>query len=443
MLPMGLEIDTIRALAAPRETIALRKPETIERLYLDFDGFFASVEQQADRWLRGRPVGVVPFEGTDRTCVIACSREAKAYGVKNVMPVAEARQVCPDIVLVPQKPDLYRRAHNTLIAEISSVIPVDAVKSIDELTCRLDETGRRDPELLVARLKSTLANNVGKFITASVGIAANRQLAKMACKAGKKSAGRYGNGLMIWHPADMPAPLQRVELEDIPGIGPNMARRLYRSGIQTTEQLYRLQPKHMRKLWNNVTGERLWYALHGYDIQAPEAERGMFGHGRVLPPESRSLRGAYEIARLLLIKAARRLRREGYYCAGLWLWLSIRDGSWSGKHHLPVVNDDQAILTGLDALWRQVRTDYPGGLTIFRVGVTLYNISKADQRQLDMLLMDDKRRQRWERASRAIDELNARYGRTVMNLGMWRPPAGGHVGGKISYTRIPSAEDFW
>lgn len=422
----------------------MRKPETIERLYLDFDGFFASVEQQADRRLRGRPVGVVPFaEAGDRTCVIACSREAKAYGVKNVMPVAEARAACPDLIIVPQKPDLYRRAHNALISEIQSVIPVDAVKSIDELTCRLDDAGRRDPELLVARLKSTLASNVGPYITSSVGIAANRQLAKMACKAGKKSIGRYGDGLMIWHPQDMPAPLLRVELEDIPGIGTSMARRLYRAGIQTTEQLYRLQPKHMRRIWNNVTGERLWYALHGYDIQAPEAERGMFGHGRVLPPESRSIKGAYEIGRLLLIKAARRLRREGYYCAGIWLWLSVRDGSWSGKHHLPIVNDDQAILAGLDALWRQVRAAWPRGTTVFRIGVTLYNLSKADQRQLDMLLMDDSRRRKAENASQAIDALNARYGRTVVSHGMWRPPAGGHVGGKISYTRIPSAEDFW
>lgn len=422
----------------------MRKPETIERLYLDFDGFFASVEQQADRRLRGRPVGVVPFaEAGDRTCVIACSREAKDRGVKNIMPVAEARAACPDLIIVPQKPDLYRRAHNALISEIQSVIPVDAVKSIDELTCRLDDAGRRDPELLTARLKSTLAENIGPYITSSVGIAANRQLAKMACKAGKRSAGHYGDGLMIWRPEDMPAPLLKVEIEDIPGVGTNMARRLYRVGIQTTEQLYRIEPKHMRKLWGNVTGERLWYALHGYDVQAPEAERGMFGHSRVLPPESRTLKGAYEIGRLLLIKAARRLRREAYYCAGIWLWLSVRDGSWSGKHHLPIVNDDRAILAGLDALWRQVRDAWPRGTTVFRIGVTLYNLSKADQRQLDMLLMDDSQRRRAERASQAIDALNARYGRTVVSLGMWRPPAGGHVGGKISYTRIPSAEDFW
>ncbi|RUV54879.1 type VI secretion protein ImpB, partial [Mesorhizobium sp. M1A.F.Ca.IN.022.02.1.1] len=116
----------------------MRKPETIERLYLDFDGFFASVEQQCDRRLRGRPVGVVPFEGTDRTAVIACSREAKAYGVKNVMPIKEAKRLCPELVLVPQKPDLYRRAHNALLSEIETVIPIDTAKSIDELTCRLD-----------------------------------------------------------------------------------------------------------------------------------------------------------------------------------------------------------------------------------------------------------------------------------------------------------------
>jgi DNA polymerase-4 len=421
----------------------LRKPDTIERLYLDFDGFFASVEQQADRRLRGRPVGVVPFEGTDRTCVIACSREAKAFGVKNVMPVAEARDRCPDIILVSQKPDLYRRAHNTLLAEIESVIPIDTVKSIDELTCRLDEAGRHDPETLVARLKGTLARNVGQFITSSVGIAANRQLAKIACKVGKKAGERYGNGLMIWQPDDLPAPLFKLNLDDIPGIGSSMERRLFRARIQTVEQLYNTQPKHMRRIWRNVTGERLWYALHGYDIQAPEAERGMFGHGRVLPPESRSLGGAYEICRLLLIKAARRLRRGGYYCAGVWLWLSIRDGAWQGRMRLPIVHDDQAVLAGLDKLWERVRRELPRTMTVFRVGVTLTDLSVADQRQLDFLENDDRVRQKWERASGAIDSLNTRYGRTVMSLGMWKPPAGGHVGGKISYTRIPTAEDFW
>lgn len=421
----------------------MRKPETIERLYLDFDGFFASVEQQCDKRLRGRPVGVVPFEGTDRTAVIACSREAKAYGVKNVMPIGEAKQLCPDLILVPQKPDLYRRAHNALLSEIETVIPIDAAKSIDELTCRLDETGRSDPFGLAKAIKDTIAESIGPWITCSIGFAANRQLAKIACKEGKRSGLQYGNGLAIWRPEDLPAPLFAVQMEDIPGVGGNMAKRLYRAQIFTTEQLYKVEPKHMRKLWGNVTGERLWYALHGYDIQAPTSNRGMFGHGRVLPPESRSIDGAHEISRLLLIKAARRMRREAFYANGLWLWLSIRDGSWMEKRRLPVVNDDQAILAALSDLWDQVRQKFSRGVTIFRVGVTLYDLSPANERQLDLLLNDDRMRQRWERASSTVDSLNARYSSTVVSLGHWNPPKGGHVGGKISYTRIPSAEDFW
>src|SRR5690606_28874641 len=120
---------------------------------------------------------------------------------------------------------------------------------------------------------------------------------------------------------------------------------------------------------------------------------------------------------------------------------SIRKGSWIGKRHLPVVNDDQAILSALAQLWDQVRKVYPGGLTIFRVGVTLFDLSPAGERQLDLLLNDDRTRRRWERASEAVDGLNARYAGTVVSLGYWNPPKGGHVGGKISYTRIPSAED--
>lgn len=216
----------------------MRKPTDIERLYLDFDGFFASVEQQARPALRGRPVGVVPFAGTDRTVLIACSREAKIRGVKNIMPVDEARKLCPDIVLIPQSPDLYRRAHNALITEIETVIPVDAVKSIDELTCRLDDSQRADPVNLVNRIKRTLHDNVGPYITCSVGMAANRQLSKMACKAGKKTGARYGDGLAIWHPRDMPSPLFKVPLEDVPGVGNRLRWRLLKAGIQSTEDLY-------------------------------------------------------------------------------------------------------------------------------------------------------------------------------------------------------------
>ncbi|WP_370178223.1 type VI secretion protein ImpB [Alteriqipengyuania sp.] len=415
----------------------MRKPDTVEHLYLDFDGFFASVEQQVHPRLRGRPVGVIPFSGPSNRIIIACSKEAKALGVSNVMTLEDARAACPDILLVPQSPHLYRRAHNALLAEIESVVPIDVIKSIDELSCRLDPAQRTEPLAIASRIKATVAENVGPYITSSIGFAANRHLAKIACKMDKP------DGVTVWHPHLLPEQLFTVPLPDIPGVGSRMVRRLCAANIITTEDLYRTQPKQMRKLWRNVTGERLWYALHGYEIEAPQSKRGMFGHGRVLPPDVRTPGKAREIARVLLVKAARRMRREGYYCSGLWLWAEHRAGRWSEGISLPVVHDDAALLAAFGNLWAKLCKVLGPRPALFRIGVTLYDLSPADRRQLDFLLDDDSERQRWEAINRAIDELNTRYGCTICSVGFWPRTSQENIGGKISYTRIPNAEDFW
>jgi DNA polymerase-4 len=382
--------------------------------------------------------GVVPFKDATRTCVIACSREAKLRGVKNVMNIEEARELCPGIILVPQSPDLYRRAHNSLLSEISAVIPIDAVKSIDELTCRVAPPERGDPRALGLRLKKRIADNIGPFITCSIGFAANRQLAKMACKAGKP------DGNMVWHPNDMPGPLLKLTLRDIPGIGERLEQRLARFGITSMATLLATQPKHMRKLWGNVTGERLWYALQGYDVQTPPSGRGMYGHGRVLPPDHRTAEHAKAASRLLLVKAARRMRRDGWNAGRVWLWLELMgEGSRSSGAWLPAVHDDQAVLSALEFMWTRLRGKLPRRARILRVGVTLLELTSATERQLDLFLNDDRQRQKAEKATNAIDALNRKHGRTLVSIGPWTPPPGGYAGGKISYTRIPRAEDFW
>ena len=93
--------------------------------------------------------------------------------------------------------------------------------------------------------------------TCSIGFAANRHLAKIAGSTQKP------DGLSIWRPEDMPKPLVKLPLEDIPGIGKRMEEQLNKAGIKTTEALLATQPKQLRAIWRNVTGERLWYALHG------------------------------------------------------------------------------------------------------------------------------------------------------------------------------------
>jgi len=121
----------------------------------------------------------------------------------------------------------------------------------------------------------------------------------------------------------------------------------------------------------------------------------------------------------------------------------MRDNRWFGQLPLPIVNDDHACLSALDALWEKAQRELPRRTRIIRMGVTLLELSPATERQLDILLNDDQERRKWEAITHAIDRLNNKYGKTTVSLGPWTPPPGGNAGGKISYTRIPSAEDFW
>lgn len=415
----------------------MRRAETIERLYLDFDGFFASVMQQAMPHLRGRPVGVIPFDGSaaDATVVIACSKEAKALGCSNVMRVPDARAKCPDMVFVTQRPDLFRRAHNTLVNEITCEIPIETVKSIDELSCVLDTATIAEPEALASRIKKRIRENVGDQITCSIGFAANRLLAKVACKMDKP------NGVTIWHPESMPGPLLPHALDVIPGIGTRMQERLAAAGIVSMEDLWKSQPKQLRAIWGNVNGERMWYALHGYDVYAMPTARGMFGHGRVLPPDKRDSKSASAFSRVLLTKAARRMRRDGFFASKLWLALDMRHGAWYAERDLPAVKDDPACLAALKLLWDKANRELPPRHEIIRVFVNLSELSPGNARQLDLLINDDAERQKCEVLTDTIDNLNRKFGKRVVTLGEWTPP-GEYAGAKIAYNRIPSAEDF-
>lgn len=419
----------------------VRKPDKIECLYLDFDGFFASVMQQAIPKLRGRPVGVIPF-GTDAinsTSVIACSKEAKARGCSNVMRVTEAKQICPEIIFVPQRPDLYRRAHQVLLNEIACELPVTAIKSIDELTCELNREQAENPHALAHRIKQRIAENVGRHITCSIGFGANRLLAKIACKVDKP------NGVTVWHPEDMPTPLVGLPLSDIPGIGRRLERRLMHMGVGSVEDLLKLQPKHMRHIWKSVHGESLWYALRGYAVKALPTSRSMYGHGRVLHPAWRNFDRAQDCSRLLLTKAVKRMRSGGYQSSKLFLWLSLgKKQRWSAELSLPNAHTDRPCLKALQILWEQAKDELSASTYIMRVGVALGTLSPIGYAQLDLFdRWDDESEKKWSKITYLIDNLNSKFGKRVLTIGFWDAPPGGFAGGKIAYTRIPDMEDFW
>jgi len=136
------------------------------------------------------------------------------------------------------------------------------------------------------------------------------------------------------------------------------------------------------------------------------------------------------------------MRRDKFYANRLSLWLSMKSTSWSSERELHSANDDQTCLSTLTVLWDEARETLPPDSRFVRVGVVLMDLTMNTARQLDMFLADDLQRQKWESVTNAIDTLNRKYGERVVTLGEWVQPPGGFAGGKIAFTRIPSAEDF-
>jgi DNA polymerase IV len=219
--------------------------------------------------------------------------------------------------------------------------------------------------------------------------------------------------------------------------------------VTTVEQLWALPPSHVRAIWGGVGGERFWAFLHGYDIEREATERGMFGHSRVLGFDWRTPEKTEECARLLLVKATRRMRREGYSATVLSLGLrgqgsrGEKGPAWYGERRLSAFRDDRTALMTLTGLFERARREKAHAQTK-KVHVTLTGLIKTHLVQPDLLdRVDEMRgRARWERLSDLTDALHARYNAPVLTLGPKIGPPGEYAGAKIAFGRIPDLADF-
>jgi len=426
-------------------------PKGVRWLYLDLNSYFASVEQQMQPHLRGRPVAVVPMAGTDSTCAIAASYEAKAYGIKTGTMIYEAKKICPSLQIVPARHDRYVDYHHRIMEEIEHHIPLDKVCSIDEVACRL--TGPQcevDVAFALARrIKKGIHDNVGKYLRSSIGIAPNRFLSKVASNLQKP------DGLTILEGEDLPERLRHLKLRDLPGIGHNMERRLSAAGITDLISFWNIAPKHARSIWGGVQGERFWYALHGVEVgEPPENDRHTVGHSHVLAPEMRPPEKARIIARRLTTKAVSRMRRIEYRAEVFNLYVRYPNvrypknspkRGWNQMIKIPPAQDNFSFLRALNILWDQmIRDDSPR--QIKQISISLYGLTKESDIMPDMFAgLDDpveRQQQKYSRLSRAMDAVNQKWGLDTIMLGSLPAPASRFSGTKIAFTRIPEKAEF-
>ncbi|WP_300376229.1 hypothetical protein [Henriciella sp.] len=416
----------------------MRKPDTLECLYIDFDCYFASVEKQLRPELQGRPVGVRPLD-SEHTSLIACCYTAKASGVRRGTRASEARQMCPGIALPVARHDVYVRVHHRILEVIGQFVPVTKVWSVDEMECRLCPREQADAEGLAERIRAGLRAEIGPWVTPSIGLGPNQFLAKVAAEMNKP------NGLTILHPDALPGPLETLPLDDLPGIAKGMLARLHRNGIFTIGALRDLSPKHARAIWGSVEGERFWAQLHGYAVERPPTERRMFGHGRVLTTGWQTLGPAFEIARLLVQKAARRMRREHFRARRISLSLKSRNGqdhAWETSFF--PARDDRTFLKALSSFHAAALERGAERHTFARLSVILHDLVTEQAYASDLFEPAGQRRGRdaSSHLSDVVDGLNLKHQRSVIGFGLNREPPGGYAGAKIAFGRVPDLSDF-
>jgi DNA polymerase-4 len=343
---------------------------------------------------------------TNATCCIAVSYEAKAFGVKTGTMVGDAKKLCPAMQFIEARHQLYVEYHHAIVQAVESCLPVAVVMSIDEMACRLmgSEQAIDKATRIAKNIKQTIRDKVGKTLRCSIGLAPNRFLAKVASDLQKP------DGLVVIRPSDLPQILYSLKLEDFPGVGPRMHKRLLLHGIQTVEQLCALPKPHLKKVWEGIVGERFWHWLRGDDIVEPPTQKGTVGHSHILPPELRTEENAYAVAQKLVQKAAMRLRKMRYYAGGLQLWLRfLHDQSWSAKMTIVECQDTLTMLEALQALWQQ-RPAAAG--RPFGVGTTLYNLVPAYLHNLS--LFENPKR---AKLMQAMDAINMKFGTDKVYFG--------------------------
>jgi DNA polymerase-4 len=374
-------------------------------LHLDMNSYFASVEQQANPFLRGKPVGVCATL-TSHGCILASSKEAKAFGIKTGCRVDEALQRCPDIRLVEVDPPKYRSTTERIFKICAEYTEDLEPYSIDEAFLNLTGTV---PTLAAAEkigqeIKTRIVEEVGEWLKCSMGVAPTRWLAKFAGDTAPKG------GLVILHKENLSEYLRGRDVEEAWGIAGATAARLARIGITTLDQLQQASPVNLMEVFG-IRGYELWANLNAVELNGVQEEGApkSIGHSHVLRKRTRDLRFHQALIMRLCERTGRRLRTLGLEAHGVYAYASMeRTGGLGTAHKLGTgIADTLQIYKHVwSILGPGVTTDLPTfyALGLFRLGPQTHQLSLFTKPKSHAL-------------SQAVDELNDRYGEETVVFG--------------------------
>lgn len=364
------------------------------------DAFFASVEQRDNPALRGKPV-LVGGAGR-RGVVAAASYEARRYGCHSAQPMSVALRRCPEAIVVPPRGRAYAEASERVFELFHGVTPLVEPLSIDEAFLdvtgseRLAGTGRE----IAVRLRSEIEGAVR--LTASVGVASNKFLAKLASDMDKP------DGLTEIPESRIDEVLLPLSVRRIPGIGPSAEARLARIGIRTVSDVRRIGPDLLSAQLGTY-GEHLYALAHGRDERpvVPDAKAKSISQECTFATDLQDPDDVRAVIVGHVESVARRLRRQGL-AAGV-ASLKIRYGAFetiSRRTTLPEPSD--ATSTLLAAAQRIFDTWVDSGYQPVRlIG---FGTSSFTDGEGQLSLFQDPAKDRTRRLDKALDALKDRFG---------------------------------
>jgi len=377
-------------------------------MHIDFDSFFASVEQQANPLLRGKPIGVTG-SSPNRGIVCAASKEAKKYGIKTGIPTFKTREMRPTIILVKGDFTKYQYVHKKSLEVFNQFSDLVEPFSIDEAFMDVTQTINffKTPQNICRQIKDCLGNVFGSFITCSIGVGPNKLLAKLASDLNKP------DGFFEVTKNNIDEVLKKTSLKDFCGIGSRVEARLNRLGVYSIRQLQEIALETLRCEFGNKESiflKNLSFGIDKEPVKSISYRRvpKSIGHQHTLSKNTRDIKVIKTILGRLASMVGRRLRKNKM--KGKTISLYLRDRNMQNYHEQTTLttpaSNDQKLLEAVEKILASNRWSGVISKEIRLVGIAVSNLTPEELATCPLLPLD----QRMEKINLVSDAVNDRFG---------------------------------
>ncbi len=373
-----------------------------EILHVDMDAFFVSVEEVLNPSLKGKPV-IVGGSPEGRGVVAAASYAARKFGIHSAMPVGKAQRLCPQAIFLRGSHGVYGEFSKRIFALLRNYSPLVEPMSLDEAYVDLTGCQRlQGPALQTAeRIRNEIKTSVG--INASIGIASNKLLAKVASDYAKP------NGLLWIAPGKEGKFLKPLPVNRLPGVGPRSGEQLKRMGVKTIAHLTLYSRKRLEKMYGQW-GTRLYFKSRGVcdsPVSGEREDNRSIGRETTLEKDSMDARFLESKLSYLVEKAALQLRGSGLYARSVTLKLRTADFTTVTRScTLPQpACQDHVIFQAAVGLFR---TWFARATYVRLIGVSLSSLTPNQDAQTS--LFQTVSPEQWEGLYRGIDRIRNKYG---------------------------------